>query len=999
MKRTERWIGLLSVAGLLLTAMPAWASNLCPYDTTGNFDYYPGGSPEYVFYGDDAITYSGAHAWYMDDVYACYEAYKNAAYLPIFPKCDLNGDGVVGRDELDAVYFRVHPVGQSDSIAQSACVEAVGSKGFVFCPRSKYHRAVTDLGAIVAAYPATEAVLDSASSGLGHVPSDFSFHQLTCSTPSGLFPANAFDSLNECYSASTACGADCSDAIINFSSATNTLGVSGEYAAIAATYGGTCGLVPVTAHSGTYVPGFHFFEYTSSTNRYKVRTTAQCVGDLCDCDLTYFFVTNADQPGAVVLAYERDDSNEYCTDLRFPGGSACSDNDDDGVCNVDDNCVDVSNVDQSNTDGDAFGDACDVCPGDAMNDEDGDGVCGDVDPCPLDPNPACGITCEPGFELVGTVCVDIDECAQGSDDCHADATCTNTVGSFTCACDAGYTGDGVTCTDIDECSLGTDSCDVNATCENNLGSYTCACNTGYTGDGFTCEPSSACPTGDDDDDGVCNDVDNCPLTSNPDQEDYNNNGEGDLCDDCPFGYSHTDPDADYDGDGVLDCFDECAYDVTKVDSGICGCGVPDEDSDSDGYYNCQEPCFDDPDKQHRGLCGCGVPEDHGDDDEDGIMNCLDQCEGYDDNADADEGGLPDACDPCPDGGCAPVIPDTFYAEFSDIVIYRVSRDGSLLLGYEQSTMRGVIIPVEDLIADPQGNSYYEYLGNETVFGFKGFSDDNNYVLAYVKTLVPELPGVHDVAAIYDRTHRTWRPIPLYDVNSNVEGCHAYSTPADMTSDGRYVYGTTLTDDGCHNSGFRYDTLTGTWQIYTGPEGSVQRIESVSGSGEVIVGSAQDVGTQSGLWWFDEPDVYTWEWMAEGGYAVDVSDDGSYVGLLAFEGSTGKCFRWHAISGLQRLGQGTLDSAWACRPLGVNDDGTVIVGNHTYSLATGLPFFWKEGLGFGRMADYLVYRGHTYIGGMGDGYSSLDVSGDGKVVVGDGTSLSRLPGWVAITKNP
>ena len=40
----------------------------------------------------------------------------------------------------------------------------------------------------------------------------------------------------------------------------------------------------------------------------------------------------------------------------------------------------------------------------------------------------------------------VDECADPAlNNCHADATCTNTVGSYTCSCDVGYTGNGVTC--------------------------------------------------------------------------------------------------------------------------------------------------------------------------------------------------------------------------------------------------------------------------------------------------------------------------------------------------------------------------------------------------------------------------------------------------------------------------------------------------------------------------------------------------------------------------
>jgi len=40
---------------------------------------------------------------------------------------------------------------------------------------------------------------------------------------------------------------------------------------------------------------------------------------------------------------------------------------------------------------------------------------------------------------------DIDECTSSVHDCHSFASCTNTVGSFSCSCNHPYTGNGKTC--------------------------------------------------------------------------------------------------------------------------------------------------------------------------------------------------------------------------------------------------------------------------------------------------------------------------------------------------------------------------------------------------------------------------------------------------------------------------------------------------------------------------------------------------------------------------
>ncbi|XP_045413441.1 signal peptide, CUB and EGF-like domain-containing protein 2 isoform X4 [Lemur catta] len=88
---------------------------------------------------------------------------------------------------------------------------------------------------------------------------------------------------------------------------------------------------------------------------------------------------------------------------------------------------------------------------------------------------------------------DVDECAQGLDDCHADALCQNTPSSYKCSCRPGYQGEGRQCQDIDECENELNGGCVHD-CLNIPGNYRCTCFDGFmlAQDGHNCLDVDEC---------------------------------------------------------------------------------------------------------------------------------------------------------------------------------------------------------------------------------------------------------------------------------------------------------------------------------------------------------------------------------------------------------------------------------------------------------------------------------------------------------------------------
>ena len=242
--------------------------------------------------------------------------------------------------------------------------------------------------------------------------------------------------------------------------------------------------------------------------------------------------------------------------------------------------------------------------------------------------------------------VDVDECALATNNCAADATCTNAAGSFSCACNPGFTGDGTSCADVDECALGTDDCAADATCTNSAGSFSCACDAGFTGDGTSCESEcgdlvvageEGCDDGNDDPYDGC--LSTCELDSDHDgvsdgEEGYDEERDSD-------GDSIPDYlDEDSDDDGILDVDEAGPPAEAPIDSD--GDEIPDyldDDSDDDGILDIVEAGDDDLETPPVDTDGDEIPDYLDDDsDDDGVSDGEDNCVLVQNDAQTDSNG-------------------------------------------------------------------------------------------------------------------------------------------------------------------------------------------------------------------------------------------------------------------------------------------------------------------------------------------------------------------------
>ena len=336
--------------------------------------------------------------------------------------------------------------------------------------------------------------------------------------------------------------------------------------------------------------------------------------------------------------------------LPDPGPPPEPDRDGDGILDARDNCPDDSNPDQADADGDGIGDACEP-------DDDAPGP---------DPPPDGGANPDPPPDDGGGADPDPPPAPDRDNDGVPDAqdNCPDHVNAEQADGDGDAVGDA-----CDNCQAVSNPDQADA-----------------DGDGV----GDACQTDPDDfdGDGVPDESDNCP-DYNPSQADADGDGIGDLCDPCPVRFTPAhERDDDADLDGVGDACDNCpsTSNSNQLDSDMDRFGDacdfcpqtpsgsnsdPDEDgfgffcdnclnvtnpdqadADQDGYGDDCDNC---PNLVNIGQLdlnnnGIGDRCESIDDDLDGVPNPDDNCHrlANPDQADADSDDLGDVCDNCPD---------------------------------------------------------------------------------------------------------------------------------------------------------------------------------------------------------------------------------------------------------------------------------------------------------------------------------------------------------------
>ncbi len=244
--------------------------------------------------------------------------------------------------------------------------------------------------------------------------------------------------------------------------------------------------------------------------------------------------------------------------------------------------------------------------------------------------------------------------------------------------------------------------------------------------------------------------------------------------------------------------------------------------------------------------------------------------------------------------------------------------------------------------------------------------------------------------------KSWDLLPT----TGLASCDAFLLNAyDMNFDGSVVVGLAWFP-ACKARAFRWDPVNGTVDLGTLVAGRSSRANGVNGDGTIIVGW-QDLasGQRRGARWDNGVETYMPPYVAPSGTIYQVGEalgcntgGDQIVGYNVFNAPGGPAWHFNGVTNtveaLQNLPEFGAQDALAS---GVSEDGTIVVGT-----SGGIPIgrkaiIWINGVGQ-NLKTYIESKGgsiapYTSLG------TAMDISPDGRTIVGWGSGAGNPPGWI------
>ncbi len=218
----------------------------------------------------------------------------------------------------------------------------------------------------------------------------------------------------------------------------------------------------------------------------------------------------------------------------------------------------------------------------------------------------------------------------------------------------------------------------------------------------------------------------------------------------------------------------------------------------------------------------------------------------------------------------------------------------------------------------------------------------------------------------------------------------------LSADGSVAVGTSYS--GIDSTAYRWTSQTGIVPLGNlgGNANSQEIANAVSADGTIIVGQSGSPSGPQAFRWTQATGMVGLGDLPGGDFSSEaraISSNGSVIVGLSNSVGASEAFRWTAAAGMQGLGH--VEPGNSGYANAASADGSVIVGRD------GGAFYWTQSDGMRSLADLLI---NDYgLGPQLAGWSlfeARDISDDGRVIIGYGTSpTGESGGWIAIIPEP